>query len=202
MLSGAANDLAGALATIDAYTGTPPRVTGVNVLLKLRRGADQAFMRSVRAARPASGPASACAPGSRSSASAAARFTRNYTFRVPSDARTGSQRVRFVGTDADEGDSGFTTIILGGDDERDEGGDPGPATLRELADAGRGHRALRRRQRPHRPRPRRGVPRRRLPHLRPGRGHDRVALVALATLVSPEGSNFRRAKSALIRSKR
>ena len=47
VLSGAANDLGGALATIDAYTGKPPRVTGVNVLLKLHRGADQAFMRGV-----------------------------------------------------------------------------------------------------------------------------------------------------------
>ena len=45
-------------ATIDAYTGKPPHVTGVNVLLKVRRGADQAFMRriSLPARRPA-GPA-------------------------------------------------------------------------------------------------------------------------------------------------
>ena len=58
VMSGAANDLSGALASIDAYTGKPPTVTGVSVLLKVHRGADQAFIRDVslpvaRAARPA-----------------------------------------------------------------------------------------------------------------------------------------------------
>ena len=48
VLSGAANDLAGAISTIDAYTGTPPNVTGINVLIKVRRGADQAFIRSIK----------------------------------------------------------------------------------------------------------------------------------------------------------
>src|SRR3954454_3264080 len=47
VMSGVASDLGGALATIDAYTGKPPTVTGVHVLLKVHRGADQAFMRSV-----------------------------------------------------------------------------------------------------------------------------------------------------------
>jgi hypothetical protein len=132
VLSGASNDLGGALATIDAYTVKPPCVTGVNVLLTLRRGADQVFLRDVDL------PARV-RPGQRVRARVELRrvrggtFARNYTFKIPSDARAGSQRVRFVGTDVDEGDSGFTTIILGGDDERTEGGDPGPATLRELA---------------------------------------------------------------------
>ena len=70
VLGGAANDLGGALATIDAYTGKPPTVTGVNVLMKVHRGADQAFIRDVTLparVRPASG----CARGCRSSASAA-----------------------------------------------------------------------------------------------------------------------------------
>jgi hypothetical protein len=132
VLSGAANDLGGALSVLDAYTGTPPRVTGVNVLLKLHRGTDQVFMRGARL------PARV-RPGQKVRARVELQrvrgrtFARNYTFKVPSDARTGRQRFRFVGTDADEGDSGFTTIILGGDDERTEGGDPGPGTLRELA---------------------------------------------------------------------
>ncbi len=47
VMSGVSSDLGGALATIDAYTGKPPTVTGVHVLLKVHGGADQAFMRSV-----------------------------------------------------------------------------------------------------------------------------------------------------------
>ena len=132
VLSGAITDLGGALATIDAYTGTPPRVTGVNVLLRVHRGADQAFLRSV------SLPSSA-RPGQRVRARVSlqrvrgGRLTRTYTVRIPGGARRGTQRVRFVGQDADQGDDGFTTIILGEEEEADEGGDPGPATLRELA---------------------------------------------------------------------
>ena len=66
------------------------------------------------------------------------RLTRTYTVRIPGDARPGTRRVRFVGQDADQGEDGFTTIILGEEDERDEGGDPGPATLAELAAQVRG----------------------------------------------------------------
>ena len=131
VLSGASNDLATAISTIDAYTGTPPQVTGINVLLKVRRGADQAFIRSVKL------PARV-RPGQRVRVRASLQrvrggtLTRDYTLRIPADAARGSQRIRFVGQDADQGEDGFTTIIIGEDDERDEGGDPGPRTLREL----------------------------------------------------------------------
>lgn len=131
VLSGASNDLATAVSAIDAYTGTPPQVTGINVLLKVRRGADQAFMRSVKL------PARV-RPGQRVRVRVSLQrvrggtFARNYTLRIPADARRGNQRIRFVGQDADQGEDGFTTIIIGDDDERDEGGDPGPRTLREL----------------------------------------------------------------------
>ena len=131
VLSGASNDLATAVSAIDAYTGTPPQVTGINVLLKVRRGADQAFIRSVKL------PARV-RPGQRVRARVSLQrvrggtFVRNYTVRIPGDAARGSQRVRFVGQDADQGDDGFTTIIIGDEDERDTGGDPGPRTLKEL----------------------------------------------------------------------
>ena len=137
VLSGIVNDLGGALATIDAYTGKPPRVTGVNVLVRVHRGADQAFIRSVRL------PARA-RPGQRVRARVSlqlvrgGRLTRTYTVRIPNDARPGTRRARFVGQDADQGEDGFTTIILGEEDEDDEGGDPGPATLTELAEQVRG----------------------------------------------------------------
>lgn len=131
VLSGASNDLATAISTIDAYTGTPPQVTGINVLLRVRRGADQAFIRSVKL------PARV-RPGQRVRARVSLQrvrggtLVRTYTLRIPADAPRGNQRVRFVGQDADAGEDGFTTIIIGEDDERDEGGDPGPRTLREL----------------------------------------------------------------------
>ncbi len=131
VLSGAANDLAGAIATIDAYTGTPPNVTGINVLIKVRRGADQAFIRSIKL------PARV-RPGQRVRARVSLQrvrggtLVRNYPFRVPADAARGSQRFRFIGQDADAGEDGLTTIIIGDDDERDVGGDPGPRNLKEL----------------------------------------------------------------------
>jgi hypothetical protein len=131
VMSGAATDLAGALSTIDAYTGTPPTVTGINVLLKVRRGADQAFLRSIKL------PARV-KRGQRVRARVTLQrvrggtLTRTYRLRIPSDAARGSQRLRFIGQDADQGEDGLTTIIIGDDDERDEGGDPGPRSLREL----------------------------------------------------------------------
>jgi hypothetical protein len=137
VLSGIVSDLGGALGTIDAYTGKPPRVTGVNVLVRVHRGADQAFIRSVRL------PARA-RRGQRVRARVSlqlvrgGRLTRTYSVRVPKDARPGTRRVRFVGQDADQGEDGFATIILGEEDERDEGGDPGPGTLTELAEQVRG----------------------------------------------------------------
>src|SRR4051794_693983 len=132
VISGAASDLGGALATIDAYTGKPPTVTGVNVLLKMRRGADQAFMRSVSLPRRA-----------RRGQTVRARvklqvvrgdtLTRTYKLRIPSNAPRGTRRLRFIGQDADQGDSGFATIILGDDSDRETAGTEGPTTLKALA---------------------------------------------------------------------
>ena len=107
-------------------------MTGVNVLLRVHRGADQAFLRSVSA--PLLRPAR---PARARAGQPAARARRPAHPHVhgpdPGHARPGTQRVRFVGQDADQGDDGFTTIILGEEEEADKGGDPGPATLRELA---------------------------------------------------------------------
>src|SRR5262249_16843816 len=47
LTTGAAGDRGTALASIDAYTGKPPRVTGVSVLLTMHRGADQAYISHV-----------------------------------------------------------------------------------------------------------------------------------------------------------
>jgi hypothetical protein len=133
VLSGAANDLGTALSTIDNYTGKPPSVTGVSVLLKVHRGADQAFMRGITLPKRVR-------PGQRVRVKVALqrvrgeRFNRTYTMRIPGDTRPGTQRVRLVGQDADQGENAFTTIILGDDEEESEGGDPGAGTLDELAE--------------------------------------------------------------------
>jgi hypothetical protein len=131
-VAGASSDLGGALAAIDAYTGKPPTVTGVSVLMKVHRGADQAFIRDV------SLPARV-RPGQRVRVRVELqrvrgdRLTRRYTMRIPGDVRSGRQRVRFVGTDADQSENGFT-LVFGDEEEENEGGDPGPSTLEELAD--------------------------------------------------------------------
>ena len=118
---------AGAIATIDAYTGTPPRVTGINVLMQGPPRRRPGVHPRDQAARARCGRASGCAPGSRCSACAAARSPATTRSGSPPTRARGTQRVRFVGQDADQGEDGFTTIIIGDDDERDEGGDPGPA---------------------------------------------------------------------------
>jgi hypothetical protein len=133
VLSGAANDLGSALSMIDAFTGKPPRVTGVSVLLKVHRGADQAFIRDISLPRRVR-------PGQRVRVKVALqrvrgeKLNRTYTMQIPRDARRGTQRLRLAGQDADQGESAFTTILLGEDDKKNEGGDPGPATLDELAE--------------------------------------------------------------------
>ena len=131
--SGVAGDLGGALATIDAYTGKPPTVTGVHVLLKVHRGADQAFMRSVSLPKSAR-------PGQKVRATVKLQvvrggtLTRTYTVRIPSSAPRGTQHIRFAGQDADQGDNAFTTIIVGDSSDSEEAGDEGPTTLKSLAE--------------------------------------------------------------------
>ena len=168
VLSGAASDLGGALATIDAYTGKPPRVTGVSALLKVRRGADLASIRSISLPRRVR-------PGQRVRARVGLqrlrgdRLTRTYPLRIPSDLRRGTQRLRFVGQDADEGEDAFhdhphrakrrTTTAVSRVPRRSTNSPSRSA-----------RRALRRRDAARRRLPRAGVSRRRPPDLRPGRG--------------------------------
>jgi hypothetical protein len=132
VLSGAVGDLGGALATIDAYTGKPPQVTGVKVFVKVRRGADQAFIRSISVPRKVK-PGQRVRVRVRLQRVRGGELRRTYTLRIPRDARPGRQRLRLVGQDADQGENAFTTIILTDDEDDNEGGDPGPKSLRELA---------------------------------------------------------------------
>ncbi len=133
LTNGAANDLGGALASIDAYTGKPPHVTGVTANLKIHRGADQAFMRSISLP-------SKVRPGEKVRVRVALQrvrggaLQRTYTLRIPSDAHPGRERLRLTGQDADQGSSDFATIVIG-DEPGNQGGDEGPSSLEALAAA-------------------------------------------------------------------
>jgi hypothetical protein len=133
VLSGAANDLGSALGTIDAFTGKAPNVTGVSVLVKVHRGTDQAFIRDISLPQRVR-PGQKVKVKVKLQVVRGAKLTRTYTMAIPRDARSGRQTLRLVGQDADQGSDAFTTIILGDDEEENEGGDPGPATLDELAE--------------------------------------------------------------------
>jgi|GEM_PF-1006233 len=131
--TGAASDLASALADVDAYTGRPPTVTGVAVNLKLHGRADQVYLRHVSA------PASVH-PGQRIRVTATLQalrggtFKRRYTLRVPSGLRSGPLTLRLLGRDADAGDDSLaTTIVIGDDSPSAATGDPGPTSLAQLA---------------------------------------------------------------------
>ena len=145
VLSGASNDLGGALASIDAYTGKPPTVTGVNVLLKMRRGADQAYIRGVSMpprVRPGQRVRARVAAPARARRAPHPQLQRAHPRR--DCARQGAPAL--VGKDADQGESAFTTILFTDEEEENEGGDPGPGHARELAAQRPRDRALGRRE--------------------------------------------------------
>jgi hypothetical protein len=130
----AASDLASAISSIDAYSGKPPHILGVDVLLELRRGADQAFLRHISVP-------SRVRPGQTIRVRATlqrvrgAQFKRTYKLRIPGDTKRGELKLRLTGRDADSGDNALgTTIIIGDDSEDDGAGEEGPSSIRELAD--------------------------------------------------------------------
>ena len=133
--TGAGGDLASALMSIDAYTGKPPRITGISVLLELRRGADQAFLHHIsvptRIRRGSTISVRATLQRVRGT-----EFKRTYRLHVPSDARPGKMTLRLTGRDADVGDSSLgTTIVIGDGSAGDGAGDEGPRSLSELSDS-------------------------------------------------------------------
>jgi hypothetical protein len=132
----AASDVLTALGMIDAYKRADLEVREVSARLKLRRGMRQAFMRSIGLPRHVR-------PGERVRARVSLqvvrgpRLTRTYSVRLPSRLKRGARRLTFVGTDADAGDADFgeaITLILDDGEDEAPGGDPGPASVGELAD--------------------------------------------------------------------
>jgi hypothetical protein len=128
----AASDLAQALGDIDAYTGRPPNVTQVSVLMKLRRSAEQAFIRHVSLPHRVRAGHDTRVKVTLQQVRGD-RFTRTYPLHIPASAPAGRQTLEFVGQDADQGDDGLSTIILDTGGDPTPGGDPGPRTLHALA---------------------------------------------------------------------
>jgi hypothetical protein len=130
--TGAAGDVGTALADIDAYTGKPPTVTGVSVDLRLRRTAEQAFIRNVSLPRRLRAGRDVRVEVTLQQVRGD-RFTRSYRVRIPRNAPAGRTRLEFVGQDVDQGDSGLVSIILSDGGGSTPGGDPGPRTVHALA---------------------------------------------------------------------
>ncbi|HET8950174.1 MAG TPA: hypothetical protein VFN44_06680, partial [Solirubrobacteraceae bacterium] len=132
----ASQDVFDALAQIDDYQGTPPKVGEVAVRMDLSRGERRAFLRSVKLPRRVR-------PGQRVRARVTLRrvrgaiVRRSYRMRIPRGLHRGLRTLRFSGTDVDVADDGLLgAIIIDGLD--DGAGDPGPRNLRDLADRIRG----------------------------------------------------------------
>jgi hypothetical protein len=127
----ASQDVFDALARIDDYQGTPPRIGEVAVRMDIRRGERRAFLRSVKLPRRVRA-------GQRVRARVTLRrvrggvIRRSYRMRIPRELHRGKRTLRFTGTDVDVADDGLlSAIIIDGID--DGAGDPGPRNLRALA---------------------------------------------------------------------
>ena len=141
--SSAAADVEAALSIIAGYTGRALHVTSVDVGLRVRRGADLAYMRKLELPRKA-----------RRGQVVTARLTvqrlrgpretRRVKVRIPSDTDPGLRRIILRGTEADfSEESLFEDIIIDLDEEedgeRDSGNesalDAGPQNLQQLREA-------------------------------------------------------------------
>jgi hypothetical protein len=133
----ASSDLFDALVSIDDYQGRPPQIDEVAVRIRIARGERRAFLRSVKLPRRVR-------PGQRVRARVTMRrvrgdvVRRSYRMRVPGHLRRGERMLRFVGTDVDIAEDGLLGAIIIGDEGADGGGDPGPGSLRRLAERIRG----------------------------------------------------------------
>jgi len=126
------SDLYQALAAIDDYQGTPPKVKEIAVRMDIRRGEQRAFLRSVRLPRRVK-------PGQEVRARVTLRkvrggtITRRYPLRIPSGLARGKRTLTFFGADVDVADDGLLGAIIISDEEYDGAGEEGPRSLRALA---------------------------------------------------------------------
>lgn len=128
-------DLAEAVSRVDSYTPAALHVTGVRANLRLTRALRQAYLLGASVRGPAQ-------PGKVVLVKLRVRVVRGrvrtlrFLLRVPRGLEPGKRAIRLVGAPADSlEDELFGEAIFGdlfGEDE-DEGGDPGPQSLEELA---------------------------------------------------------------------
>ena len=142
LATAAGTDVADALELIAAYTGRALHVESVEAGVRIRRGADLAYMRDLRL------PARV-RPGQRVQAGLTVQRLRGPRERIripvtmPRDLEPGARRISLRGADADSADEGFfdaLTIDLGGDGadaptQNESALDEGPQTLAALAEA-------------------------------------------------------------------
>jgi hypothetical protein len=140
--AGAGADAEIALSIIGSYTGRALHVTSVDAGVRVRRGADLAYMRDLKLPRRVR-------PGQRVNARLViqryrgAREVRRIKLRIPSDIKRGSRRIILNGTDADYPEEGLfeaITIDLGEEEEDDEAEDEsaldfGPQNIAQLREA-------------------------------------------------------------------
>ncbi len=142
--AGAGTDLETALSLITGYTGRALHVTSVEAGIRVRRGADLAYMRELRLPRRVR-------PGQRVTARLTVQRLRGpkqvlrIPLRMPSDLSRGSHRIILRGEESDFGDEELfdeLTIDLEGEEESEEGRgrdesalDVGPQSLAELREA-------------------------------------------------------------------
>jgi hypothetical protein len=132
----AASDVVEVMSLIDGYRFGNLRVTDLSARLELQRGARQAYMRKLRLPRRIS-------PGQRRVRAkldvvhvGGRRETLTQTIRLPRGIRRGVHELTLTGTDADDGAGdifGSIMTLIIGDEEEDQGGDPGPRSIKALA---------------------------------------------------------------------
>jgi len=130
-----AQDVAAAVTMIDDYDAGPLRLTGVEAILRLRRGRRQAFIRT------ATGPRTA-RPGRRialrltlTRAGGGSAGTRTIRLRLPAGARPGIRRIVLAGPGIDSAEGEAFDEIVGSQDEEAGGAGRGPSSLDALAAA-------------------------------------------------------------------
>jgi hypothetical protein len=135
LATAASGDVSAALSLIDATTFAALHVRSVRVVVRARRGAQLAFLRSARAAR-------AVRAGHRTRIRVRIRryrgrsSTASYSLRVPRGLSPGRHRVLLVGAPEDgpgPGLSGTVFDFFTGDENSPPGGDPGPLSVGAVA---------------------------------------------------------------------
>jgi hypothetical protein len=128
----AAIDSLDAISLIEAYEGRTPHVTSVNADIKVRRGEQLAFLRSVKAPRRVR-PGQRVRLRVRMQRVRGGSLTRTYRVRIPS-LKPGRRTLKLVGFEQSSPDDALLELLLG-DELDEEGPSHGPTNLTDLIDS-------------------------------------------------------------------